>query len=138
MATISLCMIVKNEEKTLARCLNSVHDLVDEIVIVDTGSSDRTKEIASEYTENVFSYPWTDDFAAARNDSFSKASMEYCMWLDADDILEQPERKKFIQLKQSLSPDTDMVMMKYNVAFDEYDNPTLSYYRERLESRKKN
>ena len=131
MATISLCMIVKNEEKTLARCLNSVHDLVDEIVIVDTGSSDRTKEIASEYTENVFSYPWTDDFAAARNDSFSEASMEYCMWLDADDILEQPERKKFLQLKQSLSPDTDMVMMKYNTSFDEAGNPVFSYYRER-------
>lgn len=132
MATISLCMIVKNEEKTLERCLNSVRGLVDEIVIVDTGSSDRTMEIAAKFTENVYQDPWKDDFAAARNSSFSKATMEYCMWLDADDVLEQTEREKFLQLKQSLPPDTDMVMMKYNTSFDESGNPVFSYYRERL------
>ena len=65
MATISLCMIVKNEEETLARCLNSVYDLVDEIIIVDTGSSDRTVEIAARFTEKIYRYPWNDDFAAA-------------------------------------------------------------------------
>lgn len=132
MATISLCMIVKNEEKTLARCLNSVHDLVDEIIIVDTGSSDRTMEIAAKYTPKIYQHPWTDDFAAARNISFSKASMEYRMWLDADDVLEQAERKKFLQLKESLPSDVDMVMMKYNTSFDETGNPVFSYYRERL------
>ena len=80
MATISLCMIVKNEEMHIARCLDSVAGLVDEIVIVDTGSTDRTVEIVSNYTSNVFSYEWKDDFSDARNESFSKASMEYCMW----------------------------------------------------------
>ena len=109
MTTISLCMIVKNEEKTLARCLDSVHDLVDEIIIVDTGSSDRTTEIAAKFTSKIYNHSWTDDFAAARNVSFSKASMKYCMWLDADDILEQTEREKFLQLKQSLPSDTDIV-----------------------------
>lgn len=132
MATISLCMIVKNEEKTLARCLDSIQGLVDEIIIVDTGSSDRTVEIAAEFTDKIYRHPWTDDFAAARNASFSKATMEYCMWLDADDVLLPTERDKFLQLKQSLSPDTDMVMMKYNTAFDETGNPVFSYYRERL------
>ena len=116
MTTISLCMIVKNEEKNIARCLDSVAELVEEIIIVDTGSTDRTAEIASDYTSKVYSYPWKDDFSDARNFSFSKASMDYCMWMDADDILEETQRDQFLQLKQSLSPDTDIVMMKYNTS----------------------
>ena len=63
MPTISLCMIVKNEEMNLARCLDSVADLVEEIIIVDTGSKDRTVEIASHYTTKVYSHPWKDDFS---------------------------------------------------------------------------
>ncbi|MDE6896493.1 MAG: glycosyltransferase family 2 protein, partial [Lachnospiraceae bacterium] len=88
MVTISLCMIVKNEEAVLGRCLDSVKDAVDEIIIVDTGSSDRTKEIAAEYTDKIYDFEWVNDFSAARNEAFSKAEMDYCMWLDADDILE--------------------------------------------------
>ncbi len=131
MATISLCMIVKNEEMYIARCLDSVAELVEEIIIVDTGSTDRTVEIVSNYTSKVYSYPWKDDFSDARNYSFSKASMDYCMWMDADDILEETEKEKFLQLKRSLSPDTDIVMMKYNTSFDEAGMPSFSYYRER-------
>ena len=85
MITISLCMIVKNEERTLARCLDSVAGITDEIVIVDTGSSDRTMEIAAQYTDRIFMYEWADDFAAARNFSFDQATQEYILWLDADD-----------------------------------------------------
>ncbi len=131
MVTISLCMIVKNEEMHIARCLDSVAGLVEEIIIVDTGSVDRTVEIVSDYTSNVYSYPWTDDFSDARNYSFSKASMDYCMWMDADDILQETEKDNFLRLKQSLSPDTDIVMMKYNTAFDEAGMPSFSYFRER-------
>ena len=131
MATISLCIIVKNEEKHIARCLDSMAGLVDEMIVVDTGSTDRTVEIVSSYTPNVYSYPWTDDFSDARNYSFSKATMEYCMWMDADDVLEETEKEKFLQLKQSLSPDTDIVMMKYHTAFDEAGIPSFSYFRER-------
>ncbi len=131
MPTISLCMIVKNEELHLARCLDSVAELVDEIIVVDTGSTDRTIEIASEYTSKVYSYPWKDDFSDARNYSFSKASMDYCMWMDADDILKDTEKEKFLNLKQTLQPDTDIVMMKYNTAFDEAGKPSFSYFRER-------
>jgi len=61
MQTISLCIIVKNEEHTLGNCLSSVQDIVDEIVVVDTGSDDRTKEISREYTDKIFDFPWTDD-----------------------------------------------------------------------------
>ena len=74
MITISLCMIVKNEEAVLSRCLDSIADLMDEIIIVDTGSEDRTKEIARRYTDRVYDFAWTGSFADARNYSFSKAS----------------------------------------------------------------
>lgn len=131
MATISLCIIVKNEENHIARCLDSMAGLVDEMIVVDTGSTDRTVEIVSGYTPRVYSYPWTDDFSDARNYSFSKATMDYCMWMDADDVLEETEKEKFFQLKQSLSPDTDIVMMKYHTAFDEAGVPSFSYFRER-------
>jgi len=124
-------MIVKNEERHIARCLDSVAGLVDEIIIVDTGSTDRTVEIASNYTSKIFSYQWKDDFSDARNNSFSKASMDYCMWMDADDILETVERDKFLQLKQSLSAEVDIVMMKYHTLFDEEGRPSFTYFRER-------
>ena len=67
MITISLCMIVKNEERVLKRCLDSVRDLVDEIIIVDTGSTDATKRIAAGYTDKIYDFTWNDDFSAARN-----------------------------------------------------------------------
>ena len=81
MSTISLCMIVKNEQDVLARCLSSVKEAAEEIIIVDTGSSDATKEIARQFTSKVYDYVWDDDFAAARNFSFSKATQEYCCLL---------------------------------------------------------
>lgn len=138
MNTISLCMIVKDEEEVLARCLESVQEIADEIIIVDTGSSDRTIEIAHRYTQNVFFFPWQDDFSAARNFSFSKAHMDYCMWLDADDIIEQEDRERLLHLKHEMAPDTDVVMMLYHTAFDGQGKPVFSYYRERLLRREKN
>ena len=87
MITLSLCMIVKDEEKNLNNCLSSCSSLFDEIIIVDTGSTDRTKEIAKKYTNNIYDFKWCDDFSKARNYSFSKATKEYIMWLDADDII---------------------------------------------------
>ncbi len=131
MCTISLCMIVRDEEDVLGRCLESVADLVDEIIIVDTGSKDHTKEIAAKYTDKIFDFPWIDDFAAARNQSFSRANCDYCMWLDADDVLTEPDRQKFAQLKAGLPPDVDVVMMRYNTGFDERGHVTFSYDRER-------
>ena len=99
MVTISLCMIVKNEERVLGRCLESVQEIADEIIIVDTGSEDRTKEIAEKYHARVFEQEWQDDFSRARNYSFSQAEMDYCMWLDADDIILDKDRIKLRQLK---------------------------------------
>ncbi len=138
MITISLCMIVKNEEDVIERCLKCAKEIADEIIIVDTGSTDSTVEIASRYTNQIYYFDWVDDFSKARNYSFSKATKDYIMWLDADDIILEKDLMQFKLLKNTLEPSIDMVMMKYNVAFDENNNPTLTYYRERLVSRKKN
>ncbi len=113
MATISLCMIVKNEEAVLARCLDSIADLMDEIIIVDTGSSDRTREIASRYTDQIYDFPWNNDFSAARNFSFSKAGMEYIYTADADELLDSFNRERFARLKSVLLPEIEIVQMKY-------------------------
>ncbi|HCC34730.1 MAG TPA: hypothetical protein DEQ02_03515 [Ruminococcaceae bacterium] len=136
--TISLCMIVKNEEKVLARCLDSVKDVVDEIIIVDTGSDDKTKAIAKKYTDNVYDFEWINDFSAARNFAFSKATMDYQMWLDADDILTEENMIKLKNLKDTLNPQTDIVTMKYLTHFDAGGNPIHSSTRERLIRREKN
>lgn len=132
MATVSLCMIVKNEEAVLARCLESIRAGVDEIIIVDTGSDDATKEIAACYTDLVYDFEWCDDFSAARNFSFSKASMEFAMWLDADDVFTEKDLASFLRMKENIPESADVVMMRYYTAFDETGKPTFSYYRERL------
>ncbi len=130
--TISLCMIVRNEEEVLARCLDSVAGVVDEVVIVDTGSTDATVEIARRYTDRVFFFRWIDDFAAARNFAFSKGRMDYLLWLDADDVLLESDRRALYHLKGALSPEVDVVMLPYHVAVDSRGRPVFSYYRERL------
>lgn len=84
---ISLCMIVKDEENMLPRCLKSVQDLVDEIIVVDTGSTDRTVEIAQQFGAAVYHHPWTDDFADARNASLQHAQGDWILALDADETL---------------------------------------------------
>lgn len=113
MTTISLCMIVKNEENVLARCLDSIRDLMDEIIIVDTGSADHTREIALKYTDKVYDFPWINDFSAARNFAFSKASCEYIYSADADEVLDEENRRKFQLLKETLVPDVEIVQMYY-------------------------
>lgn len=138
MITISLCMIVKNEEDSLGRCLDSVKGVPDEIIIVDTGSTDRTKEIALSHGANVYDFEWIDDFAAARNYAFGKATQEYQLWLDADDVFDPIDREKLFALKLSLDPAVDSVTMTYNLAFDAEGNPTSSLRRNRLVRRDRN
>ncbi len=90
---ISLSMIVKNEEKQLPECLESVKNAVDEIIVVDTGSTDRTKEIAKEYGAKVYDFEWKDDFAAARNESIKRCSGEWILYMDADERLTEESTK---------------------------------------------
>ena len=85
--SVSVCMILKDAQGTLYRCLESVKSIADEIIVCDTGSSDRTMEIAREYTDQVYEIPWGDDFAAARNRSIEKATGDWVLWIDADEYL---------------------------------------------------
>ncbi len=101
--TLSLCMIVKNEEKFLDECLKSVRNVVDQMVIVDTGSSDRTIEIARNYGAEVYKYQWRDDFAAARNESIKYAAGDWILWMDADERLKPdsiPELQKLLRKEE--------------------------------------
>lgn len=137
MASISLCMIMRNEEETIERCLQSVEPLVDEIIMVDTGSTDQTKEIVQKYTDRVYDFVWIDDFSAARNYSFQLATQDYILWLDADDVLSEEDQVKLRKLKQTIDSSVDSVTMIYHYAFDEFGNPTVRFRRNRLVKRAK-
>lgn len=113
MITISLCMIVKNEEKNLERCLLSYAPLMDEIIVVDTGSTDRTKEIAARFTDKIYDFEWINDFSAARNFAFSKAGCDYIFSADADEVLEGDNVKQFAMLKEVLDEEIEIVQMQY-------------------------
>ena len=99
---LTLCMIVKNEEATLSRTLDSVKGVVDEMVVVDTGSGDRTREIARESGARVYEFEWCDDFAAARNECLKHAQGDWILVLDADEVL-VPEVVP--QIKQAIASD---------------------------------
>ncbi len=137
MVSISLCMIVKNEEDVIGRCLASVKDLVDEINIIDTGSTDSTKEIAKQFTDRIFDFNWIHHFAAARNFSFQQATKEYILWLDADDVFLAEDQEKFKSLKQSLHSNIDAVSMNYHLSFDSEGHVSSLIRRYRLVKRDK-
>lgn len=125
----SLCMIVKNEERVLSRCLDSIRDLMDEIIIVDTGSTDGTKEVARRYTDKVYDFTWVDDFSAARNFAFSKATKDYIYSADADEVLDAENKAKFEILKRNLITDIEIVQFIYG---NQLDNGTAYNYDEEL------
>ncbi len=128
---LSLCMIVKNEETVVGRCLESVKGVFDEIIIVDTGSRDKTKEICASYTDKIYDYIWVDDFSDARNFAFSKATGDYLCWLDADDVVEKDDAEKIIELKKILNS-ADTFMLKYVVSENADGTSNFEFYRERI------
>ena len=100
---ISVCIIAKNEEKNIERCLSSINPYGFEIVLVDTGSTDRTKELAAEYTDCIYDFEWTDDFSAARNFSLQKASNNWIFMLDCDEWIESLDLEELEYFRKNLS-----------------------------------
>ncbi len=113
--SLSVCMIVKDAQGALYRCLDSVKDIADEIIVCDTGSTDRTMAIAREYTDQVYEIPWEDDFAAARNRSIERATKDWVLWIDADEALIGAE-----QLSKYLRPNmyNGYVIRQHHYAID--------------------
>lgn len=128
--TLSVCLIVKNEMDVIGRCLNCASKFADEIVVVDTGSTDGTVAEVKKFTDKVFFFKWCDDFSAARNYAFGKASSDLLMWLDADDVITDENCEKIIALKSGFK-DFDMAFLPYAAAFDG-EVPTCVYVRERI------
>jgi tetratricopeptide (TPR) repeat protein len=98
---LSLCMIVKNEAHNLRDCIEPLKPVLDEIIVVDTGSTDGTREVAKSLGAKVFDFTWCDDFSAARNESLRHATGDYILWLDADDRVDNGEVKKIGNLKEN-------------------------------------
>ncbi len=107
MTKLSLCMIVKNEQATLSKCLESVQDVVDEMVILDTGSTDKTVEIAQKFGATVGSYEWGDNFAEARNEALKYVTGDWVLVLDADEVL---NKKVAPQLKEAIEKEENLVV----------------------------
>jgi len=117
--TVSLCMIVKNEEQYLAKCLRSVKPVVDEMIVVDTGSTDRTKEIARAFGVKIYDFKWTDDFSEARNLSISKASGRWTFHLDADEVISSLDYEAFRKIiRQSATKQIAFLINTRNYTMD--------------------
>lgn len=96
--TVSACMIIRDEEDVLSGCLESIHDVVDEIVVVDTGSKDNSMEIAEEYGAEVYEYKWEGHFGEARNFSFKQSTEDWILYIDADERLSPELRQNISEL----------------------------------------
>ena len=113
---VCLTTIVRDEAATLASCLASVRNLVDEMVVVDTGSGDRSKDIALQHGARVFDLPWPDSFAAARNESIRHAAGKWLLWLDADEYFDEANREKLRRLVADLGDDNTAYVMQQRSA----------------------
>jgi hypothetical protein len=121
-ARVSLCMIVKNEEGNLPLCLASAAPLVNEVVVVDTGSTDGTKAVAAQFQARVFDFPWVDSFAAARNESLRHATGDWIFWLDADDRLDEANQGRLAALFANLTDENLAFSMKCVCLPDPHSN----------------
>ena len=111
--TLSLCMIVKDEEYFLARCLEAVRDHVDEIIIVDTGSTDNTRSIAANFSDKIYDFEWVDDFSAARNYSLEQATGDWILVLDADELIAELD---LLRIRETINNANDdaYFLIQYN------------------------
>ncbi len=129
--TLSLTVIVKNEEVHLPNLLETASIYADEIIIVDTGSTDRTKEIAKKYTTKIFDFVWCDDFSKARNYGIERCTGEFIIWLDADDVVPKDMAKKLNDLKNK-PIDWDVLYIPYIYTRNKDGTPSHTQLRERI------
>jgi glycosyltransferase involved in cell wall biosynthesis/Flp pilus assembly protein TadD len=122
---ISACMIVRNEEKFLAKCLNSISDYVDEIIVVDTGSNDRTVEIAESFGARIYHHPWEDHFSRHRNQSFGYASYDWILYIDADEELLAGSGETLRKSIMDAENDTDAIAVILECLFN--DGKSMAY-----------
>ena len=142
MKKISLCLIVKDEEKVLERCINSLKGCYDELIIVDTGSTDDTINIAKKLGARVEHFKWIDDFAAARNYAFSFATGDWIMWVDADDVLMKEDTKRFREIVHSHDND-DVMGINFPYIYSHESTgtgeiPNFKYHRLRIMKKESN
>lgn len=133
--TLSLALIMKNEEDNIRNCLNSFKNVVDEIIVIDTGSTDNSKKIALEFTDKVYDFKWVDDFSKARNFSFEKCTSDWIIWADSDDILLPQDAQKIKNLNYD---NKEIIICKYVYNHDELGNPGSILERERIIKRSLN
>jgi len=135
--TLSLFLIVKNEEKYLENALKNAHLYADEIIVVDTGSTDASKKISARYTNKIYEFPWQDDFSLARNFAIGKCTKNYIMWLDADDRIGD---KDTLKIKKLLSHHElwDVYFLPYHYLFQKNGQSTIVISRERIFRNNKN
>src|SRR5579883_1758112 len=122
---ISLCLIAKNAEATITTSLRSTTNLVVEMVVVDTGSTDRTKEVAASFGARVFDFAWCDSFAAARNESLRHATGDWIFWLDADEYLDAENRGKLQALFAQLGDAPAAYVLRQRSAAQDPDGPSV-------------
>lgn len=133
--TIALCLIVKNEADNLPKLFKSIEGCFDEIHITDTGSEDKTVEVAKSLGATVHHFDWVDDFSAARNYSFSHANTDFIMWLDGDDVLS--DAKAFKLWRDTTMNIADYWLATYNYALNPDGTPNCAFARERVVRRSK-
>src|SRR5271166_6422288 len=129
MSTLSLAMIVRNEGATIERALNCAKLFSDEMVVVDTGSTDDTVAKAKAMGAIVHHFAWIDDFAAARNFAFSKCAKDWVIWLDGDDVISPDNQERILELKHGvLNDDLQAIYLRYVY-------PPFQQWRERMARR---
>lgn len=133
MPTLSLSMIVKNEAKTIERVLACAKTFCDELIVVDTGSTDNTVELAERMGAKVYHFDWVDDFSVARNFALSKCTGDWFIWLDADDVITEENQLRIKQIKETvLNDDLDGVFIPYHYAFNQIGDCITTIPRERI------
>ena len=132
MAQLSVCIIAKNEEQLLKQCLNSIKDIADEIIFVDTGSTDKTKEIAKEFTTKIHDFKWIDDFSAARNFAIEKATGTWILFLDVDEVLSEESKEKIKPLiNNNEEVAYELTIRTYsNTAVNQDWKPLIEYHKD--------